>query len=133
MEATLLAEEVVEGASGELFIINGGLVRILDGVLYLCEFLSELSLAEDGNEVLEADEGVVEDGSELLEAGLFSFSVCFSFCSLTFFFSFLLLKSGLNLPLFSLSFLSFDDVLDFSRSSSLGLSCFLISAAFSVG
>lgn len=122
---------MVDGASGELFIINGGLVRILNGVLYLCEFSSELPLAEDGNEVLEADEGVVEDGSELLEVGLFSFSVCFSFCSLAFFFSFLLLESGLNLPLFSLSFLSFDDVS--SRSSSLELSCFLISAAFSVG
>lgn len=114
-------------------MINGVLLTVRDGVLDVCGFLSKLSLAEDGDEVLNVDEGIAEDDSELLEIGLFSFSVRFSFCSLSFFFSFLLLEPGLNLSLSGLFSLPFDVVLGSSLSSSLGSSCFLISAAFSVG
>lgn len=133
VDSALQANEVVDGASGELLVINGVLLTVRDGVLDVCGFLSKLSLAEDGDEVLNVDEGIAEDDSELLEIGLFSFSVRFSFCSLSFFFSFLLLEPGLNLSLSGLFSLPFDVVLGSSLSSSLGSSCFLISAAFSVG
>lgn len=86
----LLAEERVDGAS------DASLVVSLKGVLEVCEFVPELSVGEDGGEMLEADEGVVENDPELLEDGFFSFSVLFSFPSLSYFFSFSLLELGLN-------------------------------------
>lgn len=126
VDAVLLAEERVDGAS------DASLVVSLKGVLEVCEFVPELSVGEDGGEMLEADEGVVENDPELLEDGFFSFSVLFSFPSLSYFFSFSLLELGLNVSLSSLSFLYFDIVLSFSCLPSLDSFPFLFSAAFSV-
>lgn len=99
VDAVLLAEERVDGAS------DASLVVSLKGVLDICELVPELSVGEDGDKMLEADEGVVENDSELLEDGFFSFSVLFSFPSLSYFFPFSLLEFGLNVSLSSLSFL----------------------------
>lgn len=118
----LLAEERVDGAS------DASLVVSLKGVLEVCEFVPELSVGEDGGEMLEADEGVVENDPELLEDGFFSFSVLFSFPSLSYFFSFSLLELGLNVSYR----VYFDIVLSFFCLPSLDSFPFLFSAAFSV-
>lgn len=127
VDAVLRAEERVDGAS------DASLVVSLKGVLEVCEFVPELSVGEDGDEMLEADEGVVENDPELLEDGFFSFSVLFSFPSLSYFFSFSLLEFGLNVSLSDLSFLYFDIVLGFSCLPFLDSFPFLFSATFSVG
>lgn len=118
----LLAEERVDGAS------DASLVVSLKGVLEVCEFVPELSVGEDGGEMLEADEGGVENDPELLEDGFFSFSVLFSFPSLSYFFSFSLLELGLNVSYR----VYFDIVLSFFCLPSLDSFPFLFSAAFSV-
>lgn len=126
VDAVLLAEERVDGASDALLVVS---LKVLE----VCEFVPELSVGEDGDEMLEADEGVVENDPELLEDEFFSFSVLFSFPSLSYFFSFSLLELGLNVALSSLSFLCFDIALGFSCLPSLDSFPFLFSAAFSVG
>lgn len=67
VDAVLLAEERVDGAS------DASLVVSLKGVLEVCGFVPELSVGEDGDEMLEADEGVVKNDPELLEDGFFPF------------------------------------------------------------